>query len=332
MRGLVECLEGWLAKDREDGAAYTLLVALTKETAKRADSADPGQREFDAQDLAAAAGRPEGADFDASKRWVDRAKMEKFAGARQASIEAHFAAAGHAQCLRPVRRSPGGKHRAVWFLEAYPLPVVEVLESGAEEAKKGSDSLGPVAIEYEFTEPGHVKAAWYVRPLIGSGSFATRSWRGLLWLGLVLIPIAYIALTTLFAVGHLYLRRPLQTSDLASFVLAGLFAWIFWRLFVRPTMWLLDDRIIPATEAWVGWREDNAQLELTRDTAKRIRLQLVRYSAVCQVCAGKVELRYSQGTNRRQLLGCCVEAPHDHVFSFDRVLRRGRRLIPTGIT
>lgn len=89
----------------------------------------------------------------------------------------------------------------------------------------------------------------------------------------------------------------------------------------------IDDRIALATELWVGWGEEIAQLELGLDENKRRRLQLVRYSAVCPVCAGTVELRYAQGANRRRLVGCCSEVPHEHVFTFDRILRTGRRLM-----
>ena len=53
----------------------------------------------------------------------------------------------------------------------------------------------------------------------------------------------------------------------------------------------------------------------------------LRYSAVCPICAGTLELRYSQSPNTRALVGCCNEAPHDHVFSFDRIGRTGSRIL-----
>jgi hypothetical protein len=96
-------------------------------------------------------------------------------------------------------------------------------------------------------------------------------------------------------------------------------------------MWLVDDRIIPAAELWVALKEANAQLELTKDLNDRRRLLLVRYTAVCPVCAGNLELR-SQGPNFRRLVGCCDAAPHDHVFSFDRIRRAGRRIHDTWLT
>ena len=53
---------------------------------------------------------------------------------------------------------------------------------------------------------------------------------------------------------------------------------------------------------------------------------LVRYTATCPECSAAVELRYGEGHERRRLFGCCVESPQEHVFTFDRVTRRGRRI------
>jgi hypothetical protein len=147
-----------------------------------------------------------------------------------------------------------------------------------------------------------------------------------LWAVAFLLPVVYLLASAFMTLGFTYLRRPVQTADLASLVVMATLAWFVWRTFVRPMVWLLEDRIIPATEMWVGWNEANAQLELTKDERGDRRLQLVRYNAVCPVCAGTLELRYAQGANTRRLLGCCTEAPHDHVFTFDRISRSGSRI------
>ena len=325
MRELVECLQAWLADNRADGNAYALLVALAGETLKRADSADPAQREFDAEALAVAAEGPTG--FEAAKRWIDRAKFEIFDAARRAEIEQHFRAAGFAQGLKVTRRSPGGKHRAHWFLEPYNLPDLEG-PADPEERAVPVDELQ--SIQYDFTAAGEIRAAWYVKLLIGTGSFVTRSWRGLLWVTVsFLLPLAYLVVIILTGLGYTSFKRPVQTSDLASMLMLGTLGWAVWRLSIRPLVWLIDDRIIPATELWVAWNEENAQIELATDEDKRRRLQLVRYSAACPICAGKIELRYSQGPNRRRLVGCCSEAPHEHVFSFDRIRRMGSIIVDT---
>jgi len=324
MKTLLTCLQDWLTCNRTAGGAYSLLHALTTETIKRADSTDPGQREFDAEDLAPAAGGP--ASFEDAKRWIDRTRFELFALARQTAIEEHFRAAGHSQALRVVRRSPRGKHRTIWYLEPYSLAENSSAADAADDATENAASDETARIRYDCIPPGQVRAAWYAKPLIGAGSFVTRSWRGLLWVAALLILIVYLLFSLLLLLVYTYDRRPLQTSDLASILLIAVLGWAVWRIWLRPFLWLIDDRIAMASELWVAWDEDAAQLELALDEKKRRCLQLVRYTAVCPICAGTVELRYAQGPNRRRLVGCCSEVPHEHVYSFDRILRVGQRI------
>lgn len=332
MEDLLNCLQDWLAKNRADNVAYALLCALTEETKKVAKTSDGSQREFTAADLAPAAGGPAAKDFDAAKGYVTRARLEVFVEARRTAIEAHFRAAGHGQALVVRRRSPGGKHRAVWYLEAYDLPeppTTPELTDPVEPPRPAVADAASPTIRYDFIPPGQVKAAWYGKPLVGAGSFVTRSWRGLLWIGLLLVPVTFLVLSLLMGLGFAYVKQPVQTSDLASMVLMAGTAWVAWWFWLRPFTWLLDDRITLASEAWVAGSEPAAQLELALDANKRRRLQLVRYTAVCPICAGTIELRYAQGVNRRRLVGCCSEVPHEHVFSFDRVLRTGQRIEPS---
>lgn len=122
------------------------------------------------------------------------------------------------------------------------------------------------------------------------------------------------------------LQRPVTTGDLiGAMILAG-GSWVFWLFLVRPWVRLLEDRIVPAGEVLIGWQEAPAYLDMTKDGKFRY-VRLVRYGGVCPICAGTIELRYGQGVNSRRLFGCCAEAPHDHVFTFDRVGRVGRRYV-----
>jgi hypothetical protein len=99
-----------------------------------------------------------------------------------------------------------------------------------------------------------------------------------------------------------------------------------WRFLARPLIWLTEDRIIPAPDMLTAMREDEpCQLEMPKEGNARY-IRLVRYSGVCPVCAGRIELRYGAGHAQRRLFGCCSEAPQDHQFSFDRVSRQGQRV------
>ena len=122
------------------------------------------------------------------------------------------------------------------------------------------------------------------------------------------------------------IQRPLTTSDLIIALMLIAAAGLFWRYLVRPWVWLVEDRIVPAGELLAAWSEAPAHLDMAKDDKHRY-IRLVRYGGVCPVCAGTIELMYGRGANSRRLFGCCAEAPHDHVFTFDRVTRIGYRYL-----
>jgi hypothetical protein len=324
MRDLVESFGAWLDSSRSDANAHTLLSALARETLKRCGSADQAQREFDAHELAQAAGLPDCEDFDSSKQKVERAGLIRYYEARTTQAEEHFRLSGLSKGLRPVKRSTGGKHRAQWYLEAYELPITVPAEL---PSACGGDEVTPFTetVRYDFAPPGSVKPAWWAVPLFSTGSAVTRSPRGVLWAALFVFGILEVLLCTFLFWAFTLLKHPIQTNELAQMASLTGYAWVTWRYQLEPLIRLLDDRMIVAGEFWVGMNETPAQLELAKEGGRKT-IRLVRYTAVCPLCAGTLELRYSQGPNRRRIVGCCDEAPHDHVFSFDRVSREGKPL------
>lgn len=252
--------------------------------------------------------------------------------ARLEDLSGFFRDRGHLDILIPQKSETAGRHRAQWFLKLLPLPVDPQVtdplipvpavsaEHGAASESRQDDLV------YEYTGPSELRLGPVGWLLLGrQGSAPTRSARGLVWVGIVLV-LALIFLSILFliwAMGHL--QRPMMTADLASLVMllaTGLIVWKFW---AQPLTWLLDDRITLAPELLTAFSEEPCQLEMPKDKNARY-IRLVRYSGVCPVCAGQIGLRYGDGTEARRLFGACSEAPQDHVFSFDRVTRKGRRV------
>lgn len=324
MKELVECLQQWLNEQHDEVLARELAIALVGETLKCISSADVTQRDFDAQALAAAARWPEADDFDAAKRKVDRANLPAYTESRRARIEEFYRSRAKAQALRIVKRSSPGRHRAQWALESYDLPVDA--PSTARLAHKPTRTLvepSPGVITYDLTPAGEVRPSWLGRLVLGNGKFRTRSFRGVLWAGSFVV-VLFVVLFFAFVIwSMLYSSRPVQARDLALlFITIGL-SWYLSVETLRPYLWLVDDRIVRAPSALAAWNEDPAQLEMFKEEDHRI-VGLVRYTAVCSICAAGVELRYGYGENRRRLFGRCMESPQEHVFTFDRVTREGR--------
>lgn len=330
MKALVQCLIDWLNENRSDAHAWQIVNALARDTLGRANSADPSQREFDVHQLVEACQPDREWDYDAAKRWFIRAKVGLFLEARQAELQAYFRGKGHSQGIAIAQRKTTGRHRAPWYLKVYDLPTPNETTDGNEQEDLNQPRTSTQRVQpelvYDFTPSSEIKLSLLGRILLGKGAFVTRSARGAVWAGLMLCSVAL----TLYC-GYLFwtmrlLQRPMLTSDLILTLMLIATTWVFWRYLIRPWTWLLDDRIVFAGELLCSLKEDRAQLDLAQD-ANGKHVRIVRFNGVCPICAGRIELRYGTGLNSRRLFGCCGEAPHDHVFTFDRVTHIGQRYV-----
>lgn len=325
MKKLVECFIAWLQAEPATNNAWKILDALARETLKRVESPDPEQREFDAAWLADVCRPGEVLDYESAKKWFVDAKVLQFVNARKSNLEAFFTAQGHEQCLGLDKRASGGRHKTVWFLKPYELTSELANEPNPSEKAGGLDN-DINQIQYSVTEPGAIRLSRFGKLILGTGEFKTRSWRGLLWaFGLICLALSLIFYG--FLVFQMRtLQRPLQTSDLVILGLLCSFSWVTWRFQIRPLIWLLEDRIGFASDALIKLSEDTAHLDMAKNGDHRY-VRLIRYSAVCPICAGTVELRYGNGANYRRIFGCCTEVPNEHVFTFDRITRVGTRYV-----
>ncbi|UUZ64075.1 hypothetical protein LP417_01895 [Polaromonas sp. P1-6] len=268
-------------------------------------------------------------DYESAKRWFTTAEPAKYLHGRRAAIDLYFQNCGHSQGLSLTQRKSSGHHRAQWLFTQYDLsaePGGDVNASDINVSDRTTVGMAVLRsdIAYEVTAPGSIKLNWLGWLLLGSGTFVTRSGRGLLWATLMLTSIAILLFCGYLFFAMSSYSRPLQTGDVILMLLLMAAAWISWRLLIRPWIWLLEDRIVLSGDLFAAFKEDPVQLDMAKDESHRY-VRLVRYSAVCPVCAGNIELRYGYGPSYRRIFGCCTEVPTEHVFTFDRVTRRGQR-------
>lgn len=327
MKALVECFIEWLQQEKTTAKAWRILDTIARETLKRAETKDAEQREFTVLEIAQACEPHISRDHDTAKAWFSGGKPASFLSGRRAKLEEFFINAGHRQALELSKWESKGGNKTVWFLKTYEIPSRDAAEQiDAADDHENKSARSEPDIVYEVTQPGEIKMSWLGRLIMGKGAFATYSVRGLLWAawflatGFCLLVVVYI----FFAM--IRVNRPLQTNDLVLLLALAGTGWVVWRLLVRPMIWLLDDRIIFAGFALMKFSEDAAQLDLNKDAGHRY-IRLVRYSAVCPICAGSIELRYGYGSNFRRIFGCCTEVPAEHVFTFDRVTSIGQRYV-----
>jgi hypothetical protein len=318
----------WLHEGRSDAKAWRIVDVLARETLKRADSDDPEQREFDALEIAQACEPDREWSYDNAKKWLVGAEVPKYMEARRGQVEAFFRGHGHGKAIAVAQRKSTGRHRSPWFLSIYDLQDQDngEVDASSVQEKNPHTGSGMVAHEltYEFTPSGNIKLSALGRLFLGAGTIGTRSPRALLWAGLWLGALLLVLLSLFFFWAMSRSARPLTTGDLISACLLLGATWMYWRAWIRPLAWLLEDRMLLGGAVLSSWREGPTQLDMARDGNHRL-IRLVRYSGVCPLCAGAIELRYGQGVNARRIFGCCGEAPQEHVFTFDRVTRVGRR-------
>lgn len=326
---MVECFIEWVHEKRPDGNAWKILLTLAEETSKVANSVDASQREFEVLHIAEACEPETPRDHEAAKRWFMRAEPVSALEARKVELEEYFAGHGHSRGLALLQRKTSGRYRASWYFSSYDIAPTPNQHAADVALDPNQDAGAPLSVRdsgitYDVTKPGEIQLSWLGRMVLGKGAFKTRSGRGVLWAtwmflsGVSLLSYAYL----FFAMRGV--NRPLQTNDLIILMALFAIAWVTWRMLLRPMIWLLEDRLILAGDLLMKFKEDSAQLDMAKDDAHRY-IRLVRYSAVCSVCAGDIELRYGHGQNQRRIFGCCSEVPTEHVFTFDRVTRMGQR-------
>jgi len=217
------------------------------------------------------------------------------------------------------RESNGGAgNQALICLAALPIPA-----SSAQPEKK----LPKHDIDYIPAEK--LKLSWWVRWLFDQNHVAEGwrkwmlVWPNLLWFAIV----GLLGVFLLWAMSQS--ASPLSTRDTIFLIYIGLLAWYAHYLVDRFCR-LVDDRIVPASEHMVGFKEFGVCLELfkpegsTADTPKRARM--IKYAGTCPVCSAQVLLDKGEPDFPRRIVGRCQESPREHVFSFDRATRTGYRL------
>lgn len=217
------------------------------------------------------------------------------------------------------RESNGGAgNQALICLVALPIPG-----SSAQGAKK----LPEHDIDYIPAEK--LKLSWWARWLFDKNHVAEGwrkwmlVWPNLLWFGIV----GLLGVFLLWAMSQS--ASPLSTQHTIVLIYIGLLAW-YARYLVDRFCRLVDDRIVPASEYMVGFKEFGVCLELFKpegsnaDTPKRARM--IKYAGTCPICTAQVLLDKGEPDFPRRIVGRCQESPREHVFSFDRATRTGYRL------
>ena len=148
---------------------------------------------------------------------------------------------------------------------------------------------------------------------------------------MILALIVVTGLYSLFMMVFLNSQSGVMEIVRTFFGTFGIAFIIFWP--IRLLYLCVTNRIIYAPTLLQPNDVSNAQIEcvstnkIWESTGKPIRkLRIVSYVSTCPLCNSRIEIEDGGKEFHHRLIGRCLEAPLEHVYSLDRVLRIGRAL------
>lgn len=124
-----------------------------------------------------------------------------------------------------------------------------------------------------------------------------------------------------------YSKGPLSGQELVVLSMAlGMPVGAYWHF--REIFRLFDDRIIIAPDWILSLKEFGATVEINRskDPEMASTILVQRYTSICPICGWMIKLDRGGPDFPRRIVGRCEEHPREHVFSFDRMTKRGEPL------
>ncbi len=205
------------------------------------------------------------------------------------------------------------------------------LEIDTSIVAKSDNLFADEPYDIQYVAVQNLKPSYLARFIFNNNDTAI-GWRK--WL-LVFTPLAQIILYLLFALVFILAfdkkSHPINTQDLVYLMFVYL-AYRGCKYTYQRSSIFFDDRLIMASDHLLGFKEANVVQEIVtvNDAEGEFlykKVQLVKYVSVCKVCGSQVVLEKGEPSFLRRIVGRCKESPREHVYSFDRVTKKGLRLI-----
>jgi hypothetical protein len=324
MREEIQCLIDWLESKPSDDKAHRILRALAKESLNKAES-PVEKRRFTNKEIVAAANEP--IEENNANKWVNWKKtVIPFWNTRKKEVQ-DFARKRRLTTYPEIgyHLSAGGRgNESLYWLKSEPLPDIseQYEENNSQQGQNDTLNGSRMSVEYDLAENGAVKPSWLVKWLLHDGQIHLSNWH--IWSIFSLLTILGVSTLILSYISWIGFAepRPITTRELTTFIAIFVLPFTVWYIFIRPWVRLFDDRIIEAPDLLLSIKEKSAQLELYREDDLRV-IRLVNYTAPCPVCGSTIYLENGEPDYPRRLIGRCSDSPREHLFSFDRVTRKG---------
>ena len=223
----------------------------------------------------------------------------------------------------------GSKNKTLIWMD------IEVIESEdvAQEQIDGSSAVESdeeledvSSVTYERKATSDIKLSLLVRLFFKKGELKMLSVSGVSLMLLLILSALVDIFIVIYSILVLLLLSDLPSFKLWQAIVFVVFipvAYLNWRYFLMPLQSLPQHRVIKAPMFFANINDDNADIEMYRNKDKLNIARVTEFTAVCPICSGVIELANGRPDQKVPLVGRCKEAPHAHVYSFDRMTMKG---------
>jgi uncharacterized membrane protein YqaE (UPF0057 family) len=301
-------LKSHLVESPARGRAYEILLFMVDSCLERPDSDE--KLTFEADMLLKSCGTAAEREMD-PKDWIPNIKVLR---------RALTLAQPETEPRLQMGYTAGGG-RGVVSLYWLELPSPNVTAQEPETAPFST-------VIYRRSAKGSIKPSLAAQLFLRDGEMRNLSARGITFLSSILLGSAFWVATLGIMLLSLSLREgPVTMGSLISLLLT-LLGFVFgWYQIYAPWFRVINDCVVKAPLWITSFGADGCELEMFRHDKYRW-TRLVRFSTDCPICGSNVELQPGKPDQNYPLVGRCVESPHAHVYSFDRMTLRGIYLGP----
>ena len=226
----------------------------------------------------------------------------------------------------------GAKNRALLWMDIEAIKddslkqeqILDTTSLDIDEEIEEDDDLG--VITYERKPEPEIKPSLFTWLFFKKGELKLRSFSGVLLMLLLMLSFVADILIAIFSILVIFLLSDLPSFKLWQVMVILLMipiAYLNWRYFFMPLYMLPYNRVIKAPMFFANINVDNADIEMYRDKGRLNVARITEFTAICPICSGVILLANGKPDQKPPLVGRCKEAPHAHVYSFDRMTMKG---------
>ena len=259
-------------------------------------------------------------------------ELERFIKS-QPDCEQAFNAIGYLPEVISSVSEGGAKNRTLVWMSIKAIENEEVCEKeqiaksavfDSDENIENDEDLS--SITYERKAASEIKPSLFTRLFFKKGELKILSFRGVLLMVLLMLSFLVDIFIAIFSLLVILLISELPNFKLWQAILFVAFiplAYLNWRYFFMPLYRLPYYRVIKAPMFFANINVVNADIEMYWDKDKLNVARVTEFTATCPICSGLIELANGKPDQKQPLVGRCREAPHAHVYSFDRMSMKG---------